>query len=331
MSARELLLLVIVGFGPLYAQANRAAESLISEVASVARTGASWSAEGYIVTSGPDGTQTSPEQFRIEYHVSAPFRARFEITSGTNPLVRICDGVFQWTSYPSTKSYVRVFLPQIGPCAYPINAWPLLSITLRSPTAAGDDRVTIDGHPRECKVVRGTFSASANDPSRRTLEMCVDPTTKMILRYRMEELSPQPHTQIFTFSSIQRDVALDAERFRFQAPAGSAEVADINWLDPIAQPKEGVFRVSNDVTAPILISMVAPESAGVAQKSLGGVVVLYAEVSVDGIPENIRVIRPIGQGLDEKAVEAVKKWRFEPAVRDGKPVPVVTALAVNVR
>jgi TonB family protein len=147
----------------------------------------------------------------------------------------------------------------------------------------------------------------------------------------MEELSPQPHTQIFTFSSIQRDVALDAERFRFQAPSESAEVADINWLDPIAQPKEGVFRVSNDVTAPILISMVAPESAGVAQKSLGGVVVLYAEVSVDGIPQNIRVIRPIGQGLDEKAVEAVKKWRFEPAVRDGKPVPVVTALAVNVR
>jgi TonB family protein len=149
----------------------------------------------------------------------------------------------------------------------------------------------------------------------------------------MEELVPQPHTQTFTFSSILRDVALDAERFRFQAPEGSAEVADINWLDPIAQPKEGVFRVSNKVSAPILISMVAPESAGAAWKSSGGVVVLYAEVSADGIPQNIRVIRPIGQGLDEKAVEAVKKWRFEPALtlRDGKRVPVVTALAVNVR
>jgi len=186
----------------------------------------SWRAEGYIVMSGPNGVQHSPEQFRIDYQVSAPFRARFEITSGTNPLVRICDGASQWTYYPSTKSYVRVFLPQIGPCAYPINAWPLLSITLRSPIAAGEDRVTIDGHPRECKVVRGTFSASANDSSRRTLEMCVDLTTKLILRYRMEELAPQPHTQTITFSSIQRDVALDAERFRFQAPEGSAEVAD---------------------------------------------------------------------------------------------------------
>jgi TonB family protein len=147
----------------------------------------------------------------------------------------------------------------------------------------------------------------------------------------MEDLAPQPHTQTFTFSSIQRDVALDTERFRFQAPEGSAEVADINWLDPIAQPKEGVFRVSNEVTAPILISMVAPESAGAPRKSSGSAVALYVEISVDGIPQNIRVIRPIGQGLDEKAVEAVKKWRFEPALRDGKPVTVVTALAVRVQ
>jgi TonB family protein len=331
MSLRELILLLIIGFGPVWGQPNRGAESLISEVASSARAGTSWRAEGYIVTSGPDGTHHSPEQFRIDYQVSAPFRARFEITGGTNPLVRICDGTSQWTYYPSTKSYVKVFLPQIGPCAYPINAWPPLSITLRSPMTTGDDRVTLDGHPRACKVVRGTFSASANDLSRRALEMCVDPATKMILRYRMEDLAPQPHTQTFTFSSIQRDVALDTERFRFQAPEGSAEVADINWLDPIAQPKEGVFRVSNEVTAPILISMVAPESAGAPRKSSGSAVALYVEISVDGIPQNIRVIRPIGQGLDEKAVEAVKKWRFEPALRDGKPVTVVTALAVRVQ
>src|ERR1700733_7219698 len=140
MSVRELILLLTVGLGPAWAQPNHGAESLISEVASFARTGTSWRAEGYIVTSGPDGIQHSPEQFRIDYQASGPCRARFEITSGTNPFVRICDGTSQWTYYPSSKSYVRVFLPQIGPCAYPINAWPPLSVTLRLPIAAGADR-----------------------------------------------------------------------------------------------------------------------------------------------------------------------------------------------
>src|SRR5260370_6792895 len=248
MPGRELIFLLTVGFGLAWAQPNRGVESLVAQVASFARTGTSWKVEGYTVTSGADGIQHSPEQFRIAYQVSAPFRARFEITSGVNPLLRICDGTSQWTYYPSANKYVRVFLPQIGPCAYPVNAWPPLPVTLRSPMLAGTDRVTIEGRPRECQVVRGTLSKSANDPSRRTLEMCVDPATKMILRYRMEEHAPQPGVQAFKVSSIQLDVKLDADLFQFHPPEGSTQVAVINWLDPIAQPDNGAFRVSNYVT-----------------------------------------------------------------------------------
>ncbi len=332
MPGRELIFLLTVGFGLAWAQPNPGAATLVAEVASLARTGTSWKVEGYIVTSGAQGIQHSREHFRIAYQNSEPFRARFKITSGINPLLRICDGTSQWTYYPSANKYVKVLLPQIGPCADPINAWPLLPNTLRSPTLAGADRVTVEGRPRECQVVRGTFSVSANDPSRRTLEMCVDPATKMILRYRMEELAPQPGVQAFTFSSIQHDVKLDADLFQFHPPKGSTQVAVINWLDPIAQPNNGAFRVSNEVyPPPLLVNMVAPEPAvEPARKSSGGPVVLYAEISADGIPQNIRVIRPMGAGLDERAIEAVKKWRFEPAVRNGKPVTVVTAIAVNV-
>jgi TonB family protein len=50
-----------------------------------------------------------------------------------------------------------------------------------------------------------------------------------------------------------------------------------------------------------------------------------------GHPISIQVSRPLGLGLDEKAVEAVSKWRFKPAMKDGKPVPVTANIIVNFR
>jgi TonB family protein len=46
--------------------------------------------------------------------------------------------------------------------------------------------------------------------------------------------------------------------------------------------------------------------------SIHGVVVLHATIGTDGLAHDIQVVRPLGYGLDELAVEAVKKWTFEP-------------------
>jgi TonB family protein len=147
----------------------------------------------------------------------------------------------------------------------------------------------------------------------------------------VEELAPKPRTQTITFSSILRDEKLDPELFQFHAPKGSEEIAVINWLDPIAKPSSQAFRVSNEVTAPLLVSMVGPDSVGDAAKTRSGpAVVLYAEVNSEGIPQNIKVVGQSGTGLDDKAVEAVEKWRFEPGIKDGKPVTVVTVIAIGV-
>jgi len=43
------------------------------------------------------------------------------------------------------------------------------------------------------------------------------------------------------------------------------------------------------------------------------------------------VARPLGMGLDEKAIEAVRTWRFEPAKKDGQPVPVQMNVEVSFR
>jgi len=57
--------------------------------------------------------------------------------------------------------------------------------------------------------------------------------------------------------------------------------------------------------------------------------VLTMVVTSEGNTDQIRVTKGIGHGLDEKAVEAVSKWKFQPATKDGKPVSVEIAVEVD--
>jgi len=94
----------------------------------------------------------------------------------------------------------------------------------------------------------------------------------------------------------------------------------------------GVFRVGGGVSAPTLLSKVEPEYSEEARKAkYQGVVLLYVEVDPSGKATNIRVLHSLGLGLDEKAMEAVKKWRFKPGVKDGRPVTVQAQIEVNFR
>ncbi len=94
----------------------------------------------------------------------------------------------------------------------------------------------------------------------------------------------------------------------------------------------GVYRIGGGVSAPALIFKVEPEYSEEARKAKHqGTVVLYVVVNDKGEPNNLRVVRAIGLGLDEKAIEAVKKWRFKPGLKDGKPVSVAATIEVNFR
>lgn len=94
----------------------------------------------------------------------------------------------------------------------------------------------------------------------------------------------------------------------------------------------GVYRIGGGVSAPTLIYKIEPEYSEEARKAKHqGTVVLYIVVDDKGTPQNLRVIRPIGLGLDEKAIEAVQKWRFKPGLKDGRPVAVAATIEVNFR
>ena len=94
----------------------------------------------------------------------------------------------------------------------------------------------------------------------------------------------------------------------------------------------GVYRVGGGVTAPRALYAPDPEYSDAARKAkYQGTVVLWVVIGADGRPRDIRVVRSLGMGLDEKAVEAVRMWRFEPARKDGQPVAVQMNVEVSFR
>jgi len=93
-----------------------------------------------------------------------------------------------------------------------------------------------------------------------------------------------------------------------------------------------VFRAGSGVSAPSLLSKVEPEySEEARQAKYQGVVLLYIEVDPSGRAQNVRVLHSLGLGLDERAMEAVKKWRFRPGMKDGRPVTVAATIEVSFR
>jgi len=92
----------------------------------------------------------------------------------------------------------------------------------------------------------------------------------------------------------------------------------------------GPFIIGGGVTAPVLLMQVLPEYSEEARKvRYQGTVVLDTIVLADGSVRVIRVARSIGFGLDEKAIEAVLKWKFQPGRKNGNPVPVALNVQVN--
>jgi TonB family protein len=86
------------------------------------------------------------------------------------------------------------------------------------------------------------------------------------------------------------------------------------------------------ITQPTLISKTEPEYSEDARKArLQGTVLLRIEVDTHGLAQNIVVSQSLGLGLDDRAVAAVKKWRFVPGKVNGKPAAVVAYVEVNFR
>lgn len=92
----------------------------------------------------------------------------------------------------------------------------------------------------------------------------------------------------------------------------------------------GVYRVGGGISAPQALSSPDPEYTEEARRAKKqGTCVLWLIVDAAGHPRDIKVVRGLGLGLDAKALEAVRQWRFQPALKDGKPVDVQISVEVE--
>ena len=92
----------------------------------------------------------------------------------------------------------------------------------------------------------------------------------------------------------------------------------------------GVYKIGGDVLPPTLLTKVEPKyTKEAAKKKIQGTTVLFVVINTDGQAQEVRVTKSLDAGLDQKAVEAVRQWSFDPATKDGQPVAVKATIEVN--
>jgi TonB family protein len=123
-------------------------------------------------------------------------------------------------------------------------------------------------------------------------------------------------------------------RYRIVAPRSRMQGA---WNTP--GDDDSQFRDQDDPsnlrrtdTPPVATHSVEPEYSEQARREkFGGVVVVSMIVDEEGMPTDLKLVTSIGHGLDEKALEAARQYRFTPALRDGKPVAVRITVELSFR
>jgi TonB family protein len=146
------------------------------------------------------------------------------------------------------------------------------------------------------------------------------------------------HLVKLTEAKWENDVMAAMREWRFQPSIGAGDgkpVAARCTLSfalgkmPVA---ESALRIGADVIAPRVITKVQPEFAMEASRArLEGKVILFVVVDENGKARDMKVIRSLGLGLDEKAIEAVGQWTFQPGMKDGQVVAVQATIEVNFR
>jgi TonB family protein len=109
------------------------------------------------------------------------------------------------------------------------------------------------------------------------------------------------------------------------AVAGTAMALPLGWPTTAAQPQQVVDGKDKGVTLPKVISEVKPKYTAEALRArIQGAVFMTTVIGTDGTPGDIKITKSLDteHGLDKQATDALRQWRFQPGMKDGKPVPV---------
>ncbi len=340
-----LLLIVqaVCGFG----QKSNDARELLNQVAEASRNLQTYRAEGRILQ---EFDIIGPEKLNLTFRVEtqAPNRFRMELSGGPEwmtglPVMMLCEGSSGWEYFSKPKLYEKLdpANPSNGQCT-PITllSFEHVADEVRSAEITGTGHAQFEGRFQPCTMVQAQyrvvdgvmlFPGMAMKLGHVSRTMCIDADRKLILTDHIEaEMDegdePRHFEQSVTYERIERNPNLKPATFAFRPPAGAKEqvrpapptpTAGTAAAEATAKPP----RVGHYGTLPTTISTTKPEYTQEAwDEGIQGVVVLRADVGVDGGISNIRVEKSLGYGLDEKAIECFRKSRFIPATYDGTPV-----------
>src|SRR5262249_8435101 len=142
--------------------------------------------------------------------------------------------------------------------------------------------------------------------------------------------SPQQATTMEFYARFLKQQGRIDEADRLSAQAQEIWKSRVSALSARTSAGTNAYKVGAGVTSPSLLSKVEPSYSEDARAAkIAGVVMLRVVIDTDGIAKDAVVVEGLGYGLDEKAIEAVSKWKFKPGTLAGEPVPVQAQIEIN--
>jgi TonB family protein len=204
--------------------------------------------------------------------------------------------------------------------------WTLAAVNVLKATRPTPDEIELEGVRAAIR-----YNPDAHEFQRHALN---DQKIRLVI-----QLDPNPASQASqlraAFAAIFA-VGIDPALQRSMPPLWS------HYFDPgLAWPADALATATiyqmlgqadqpKDITPTSVASKVEPEFTAAARiDKVKGPLQLRLVVDAAGVPQRIVVTRPFGYGLDERAAEAMAKWRYNPAIRNGQPVPVAILINFN--
>jgi TonB family protein len=135
-------------------------------------------------------------------------------------------------------------------------------------------------------------------------------------------------------TTVVRLISKSVQKFETipQPPEEADLTSDITPSDDSYVSAYPLYRFGRDTRPPVVLENADAEYSDEARRTnYQGMCLVEMIVDKYGIPRQLRVVHPLGMGLDQNAIEAVRKFRFRPAMKNGEPVSVKLGIQVNFR
>jgi TonB family protein len=198
--------------------------------------------------------------------------------------------------------------------------WMVAAQMRREQEHACDDAVILSGF-EPASYAEALIAAAQNLTSTRFIGCHM--LTQKTFKSRIARLLADGMPRVSSSSTLRRAAVIFA---------GAVVTIGLLSGSPQSPDGDGVYTIGPGISQPKVIYKIDPSYTEVAQLAkVSGTVALRLVIGTDGMAHDMQVIRTLGSGLDEKAMEAVAQWRFDPSLKDGEPVKVWATIEVNFR